>query len=257
MTHEQAARILSGHWLARESIDSLPDDCRPATRAEGYAVQALWPARIGPIAGWKIAATSLAGQRHIGVDGPLAGPVFASRVRGDEVTVSLSGNRMRVAECEVVFGFAQAIEPRAQPWTRAQALAQVAQVMPGIEVPDSRFAQFERAGQAQLIADCACCHEMLLGRPLAALDRLDELAALPVQARLSDGRRFEGVGANALGDPVEALRWFLGEMSAVGQRIEAGHFVTTGACVTPIAVEPGQALEADFGWLGVMRLRFD
>ena len=257
MTHEQAARILSGHWLARESIDSLPDDCRPATRAEGYAVQALWPARIGPIAGWKIAATSLAGQRHIGVDGPLAGPVFASRVRGDEVTVSLSGNRMRVAECEVVFGFAQAIEPRAQPWTRAQALAQVAQVMPGIEVPDSRFAQFERAGQAQLIADCACCHEMLLGRPLAALDRLDELAALPVQARLSDGRRFEGVGANALGDPVEALRWFLGEMSAVGQRIEAGHFVTTGACVTPIAVEPGQALEADFGWLGAMRLRFD
>jgi 2-keto-4-pentenoate hydratase len=257
MTHEQAARILSGHWLARESIDSLPDDCRPATRAEGYAVQALWPARIGPIAGWKIAATSLAGQRHIGVDGPLAGPVFASRVRGDEVTVSLSGNRMRVAECEVVFGFARAVEPRPQPWTRAQALAQVAQVMPGIEVPDSRFAQFERAGQAQLIADCACCHEMLLGRPSAALDRLDELAALPVQARLSDGRRFEGVGANALGDPVEALRWFLGEMSAVGQRIEAGHFVTTGACVTPIAVEPGQALEADFGWLGVMRVRFD
>ena len=257
MTHEQAAQILSGHWLARESIDSLPDDCRPATRAEGYAVQALWPARIGPIAGWKIAATSLAGQRHIGVDGPLAGPVFASRVRGDGVAVSLSGNRMRVAECEVVFGFAQAIEPRAQPWTRAQALAQVAQVMPGIEVPDSRFAKFERAGQAQLIADCACCHEMLLGRPSAALDRLDELAALPVQARLSDGRRFEGVGANALGDPVEALRWFLGEMSAVGQRIEAGHFVTTGACVTPIAVEPGQALEADFGWLGAMRLRFD
>jgi 2-keto-4-pentenoate hydratase len=257
MTHEQAAQILSGHWLARESIDSLPDDCRPATRAEGYAVQALWPARIGPIAGWKIAATSLAGQRHIGVDGPLAGPVFASRVRGDEVTVSLSGNRMRVAECEVVFGFARAVEPRPQPWTRAQALAQVAQVMPGIEVPDSRFAQFERAGQAQLIADCACCHEMLLGRPAAALDRLDELAALPVQARLSDGRRFEGVGANALGDPVEALRWFLGEMSAVGQRIEAGHFVTTGACVTPIAVEPGQALEADFGWLGAMRVRFD
>jgi 2-keto-4-pentenoate hydratase len=46
-------------------------------------------------------------------------------------------------------------------------------------------------------------------------------------------------------------------MSAVGQRIEAGHFVTTGASVTPIAVEPGQALEADFGWLGVMRVRFD
>jgi 2-keto-4-pentenoate hydratase len=254
---ELAAQILTEHWRTRQAIDALPDLCRPATRAEGYAVQARWPARIGPIGGWKIAATSVAGQRHIGVDGPLAGPVFASRVWADGATVSLSGNRMRVAECEVVFGFARAIEPRPEPWTRAQALAQVARVMPGIEVPDSRFAYFERAGQAQLIADCACCHEMLVGHPSSALDRLTVLAALPVQARLSDGRLFEGVGSNALGDPVEALRWFLGEMSAAGQRIEAGHFLTTGACVTPIAVEPGQAMEVDFGWLGAMRVRFD
>ena len=254
---ELAAQILTEHWRTRQAIDALPDLCRPATRAEGYAVQARWPARIGPIGGWKIAATSVAGQRHIGVDGPLAGPVFASRVWADGATVSLSGNRMRVAECEVVFGFARAIEPRPEPWTRAQALAQVARVMPGIEVPDSRFAHFERAGQAQLIADCACCHEMLVGHPSSALDRLNDLAALPVQARLSDGRLFEGVGSNALGDPVEALRWFLGEMSAAGQRIEAGHFLTTGACVTPIPVEPGQAMEADFGWLGAMRVRFD
>ena len=254
---ELAAQILTEHWRTRQAIDALPDLCRPATRAEGYAVQARWPARIGPIGGWKIAATSVAGQRHIGVDGPLAGPVFASRVWADGATVSLSGNRMRVAECEVVFGFARAIEPRPEPWTRAQALAQVARVMPGIEVPDSRFAYFERAGQAQLIADCACCHEMLVGHPSSALDRLTDLAALPVQARLSDGRLFEGVGSNALGDPVGALRWFLGEMSAAGQRIEAGHFLTTGACVTPIAVEPGQAMEADFGWLGAMRVRFD
>ena len=190
---ELAAQILSEHWLAREAIGALPDSCRPATRAEGYAVQALWPARIGPIGGWKIAATSVAGQRHIGVDGPLAGPVFARRVWADGATVSLTGNRMRVAECEVVFGFDRAIEPRRQPWTRAQALAEVARVMPGIEVPDSRFLHFERAGQAQLIADCACCHEMLLGRPAAALDRLDDLAALSVQARLSDGRGFEAL----------------------------------------------------------------
>ncbi len=254
---ELAAQILTEHWRTRQAIDALPDLCRPATRAEGYAVQARWPARIGPIGGWKIAATSVAGQRHIGVDGPLAGPVFASRVWADGATVSLSGNRMRVAECEVVLGFARAIKPRPEPWTRAQALAQVARVMPGIEVPDSRFAHFERAGQAQLIADCACCHEMLVGHPSSALDRLNDLAALPVQARLSDGRLFAGVGSNALGDPVEALRWFLGEMSAAGQRIEAGHFLTTGACVTPIAVEPGQTLEADFGWLGAMRVRFD
>lgn len=251
-----AARRLATGWQTQEHIEALPEDCRPLTRAEGYAVQALWPALTGRVGGWKIAATSLAGQRHIGVSGPLAGPVFASRVHANGASLTLTGNRMRVAECEVVFTFKQTIAPRPEPWTRREALAMVERVMPGIEVPDSRFLQFEKAGQAQLIADCACCHEMVLGTPLPPQGRLDELAQLRVQAQMSDGRQFEGVGSNVLGDPVEALLWFFNEMSSVGQRIEADQFLTTGACVTPIPIEPGQTVQADFGWLGRMTVSF-
>jgi 2-keto-4-pentenoate hydratase len=220
-------------------------------------VQTLWPTIAGAIGGWKIAATSVAGQRHIGVSGPLAGPVFASRVVADGATISLTANRMRVAECEVVFTFKRALDPRPQPWSRQDVLEEVAQVLPGIEVPNSRFLQFELAGEAQLIADCACCNDMLLGTPLPPEGRLESLAHLAVTARVSDGRMLEGVGSNALGDPVEALRWFVNEMSVVGQRIEAHHFLTTGACVTPIPVVPGQSVQADFGWLGRMTVLFD
>jgi 2-keto-4-pentenoate hydratase len=252
----QAARQLATRWQALEHIDALPEDCRPANRAEGYEVQALWPALAGRVGGWKIAATSLAGQRHIGVRGPLAGPVFASRVHANGASLTLAGNRMKVAECEVVFTFRQAIAPRPEPWTRQQALAMVERVMPGVEVPDSRFLHFEKAGEAQLIADCACCHEMVLGTPLSPQGRLDELAQLRVQAQMSDGRQFEGVGSNVLGDPVQALLWFFNEMSRVGQRIEADQFLTTGACVTPIPIEPGQTVQADFAWLGRMTVSF-
>lgn len=254
--HTEAARHLTEHWLSQQHLQSLPESCRPRTRAEGYAVQAQWASRVGSIGGWKIAATSLAGQRHIAVSGPLAGPVFSSRVFADGQSLSLSHNRMRVAECEVVFTFKKAIEPRTQAWTREEVLAQVECVMPGIEVPDSRFVHFEQAGQAQLIADCACCNEMVLGTPIAARGRLDELAQLPVAAHLSDGRTLHGEGRNALGDPVEALRWFVNEMSHIGQRIEPAHFVTTGACVTPIPVAPGHCLQADFGWLGRISVSF-
>lgn len=253
----QAATLLATQWQARQHLDTLPPDCRPTTRVQGYAVQALWPTIAGGIGGWKIAATSVAGQRHIGVSSPLAGPVFASRVVADDATISLTANRMRVAECEVVFTFKRALEPRPQAWSRHDVMAEVAQVLPGIEVPDSRFLQFERAGEAQLIADCACCNDMVLGAPLAPEGRLESLAHLAVTARVSDGRMLEGVGSNALGDPVEALRWFVNEMSTIGQRIEAHHFLTTGTCVTPIPIEPGQSVQADFGWLGQMTVHFD
>ena len=45
-----------------------------------HAIQACLERRSAfPLFGWKIAATSLDGQRHIGVDGPLAGRLLAER----------------------------------------------------------------------------------------------------------------------------------------------------------------------------------
>lgn len=252
----RAASLLSRSWMAAEHIEDLPADCRPATRAEGYAVQALWPDAVGRVGGWKIAATSEAGQRHIAVSGPLAGPVFAHRVVNDGATVSLAANRMRVAECEIVFRFGQALAPRATPWTLDEVLATVSSLHTGLEVPDSRFLQFERAGEAQLIADCACSHDMVMGAPVAPDERMRSLADLVVQARVSDGRTPQGVGSNVLGDPLKALVWFVNEIGAAGQTVQAGQFLTTGACVPPIPVEPGQRVEADFGWLGRISASF-
>ena len=85
---------------------------------------------------------------------------------------------MRVAECEIVFTIGRDLAPRLQPWTRAEVLAAVTAVHPGIEVPDSRFLAFEQAGEAQLIADCACMNDMVLGAPVVPDTRVDALPEL-------------------------------------------------------------------------------
>ena len=252
-----AARQLAQSWACGRHIDSLPETIRPATRVDGYAIQALWPAVLGqPVAGWKIAATSQAGQQHIAVSGPIAGPVFAHRVRPDGAAIALGANRMRVAECEIVFRFGRTLAPRPSGYGRDEVLTAVASLHPGIEAPDSRFLHFEQAGEAQLIADCACTNDMLVGAPVEPDGRMGELPGLAVSAAVSDGRRAQGAGRNVLGDPVQALVWLVNELSAVGQTVEAGKFVTTGACVAPIPVVPGQHVEADFGWLGRVHARF-
>ncbi len=53
----------------------------------------------------------------------------------------------------------------------------VASLHPAIEVPDSRFADFTRAGAAQLVADNACAHQFVLGPPTEAEWRGLDLAA--------------------------------------------------------------------------------
>lgn len=252
----KAATVLTNSWTTGQALQDLTADDRPTTRAQGYAVQSLWQERVGPVGGWKIAATSVAGQRHIGVSGPLVGPVFAHRVVHNGATVSLALNRMRVAECEIVFRFGQSLEPRESGWSLQDILETLESVHPGIEVPDSRFLKFETAGEAQLIADCACSNDMVLGEGTAPDDRLRHLSALQVNAQMRDGRHFEGVGTNVLGDPLEALRWFVNEITQSGQTVQQGQFVTTGACVVPIPVLPEQTIDADFGWLGRMTVHF-
>src|SRR3546814_16221207 len=77
----EAADLIWRHWQAGTVMAALPDELRPERRAEGYAVQAgLARFRDKPLFGWKNAATSVAGQRRLGVARPLAGRLPAAQV---------------------------------------------------------------------------------------------------------------------------------------------------------------------------------
>lgn len=77
---QAAADPLFRLWQEGRHLTALPQDLRPGTRAEGYAIQALLESRTAqPLFGWKIAATSREGQAHIRVDGPIAGRLLAER----------------------------------------------------------------------------------------------------------------------------------------------------------------------------------
>jgi 2-keto-4-pentenoate hydratase len=253
----EAAQILWCNWQAGTQIPSLPTECRPDTRAEGYAVQvALQAVANDRLFGWKIAATSKAGQAHIGVDGPLGGRLLAERVRGNGAIFPLAGNHMRVAEPEFAFRMARALRPRATPYATEEVLDAVGTLHPAIEVPDSRYDQFTKVGAAQLIADNACAHYFVLGPPASGKWRVIDLVEHEVSG-LVDGRiAGQGKGANVLGDPRAALTWLANELSQLGIGIEEGHVITTGTCMTPLKVIPGNHVVADFGSLGSTEVRF-
>lgn len=254
---ERAAGILWRHWQDGTRVDQLPADVRPATRADGYAIQARLERRsTSPLFGWKIAATSEAGQRHINVDGPLAGRLLAERVLADGATVPLANCLMRVAEVELAFRLGADLPPRAQPYRVDEAMAAVATLHPAIEIPDSRYRDFCAVGAPQLIADDACAHLFVLGAPANVPWRQRDLAAHEVSAEIEGKSRHAGRGANVLGDPRIALTWIANELSSVGVGLAAGQVVTTGTCVVPVAVVPGDRFVASYGDFGRLAVTF-
>ena len=64
-----------------------------------------------------------------------------------------------------------------------------------------------------------------------------------------------GCGADALGDPRDALAWFVNHLSSRGKAIEPGEFVTTGICAGPVTVKPGQSVIVRFDGYGEVNLR--
>ena len=256
-----AAQVIWSHWQSGQVLSALPEACRPLSAEQGYAAQAQLPAVSGrTVVGWKIAATSTNGQQHINVSGPLAGRLLSGQVFDSGATVPSQGNRMRVAEPEFAFAMGQDLPPQSAPYTPEQVMAAVATLHPAIEVPDSRLEPFTAAGEAQLLADNACARHFVLGTAAPDVWRTVDLSTYPVHARVDQGQQprysREGTGANVLGDPRIALTWLTNQLSSLGITLEKGQVVTTGTCMVPLELEPGDTATADYGPLGRVSMTF-
>jgi 2-keto-4-pentenoate hydratase len=246
-----AAGILWEHWQSGRRLAALPEEFRPETREEGYDIQSRLEAHSDlPLFGWKIAATSVAGQKHINVDGPLAGRLLAERVSQDGARLPFGANHMRVAEAEFAFRMVRTLAPREQPYDVMEVLDAVGTLHPSIEVPDSRFDDFTIVGAPQLIADNACAHLFVVGPATTADWRGIDLVQHAVSGTVLGKTTHHGKGANVLGDPRIALTWLANELSQLGIPLGAGQVVTTGTCIVPLPIEPGDSVEMDFGVLG-------
>jgi 2-keto-4-pentenoate hydratase len=252
-----ASRTLVSHWRAGSKFGDLDTAERPHSREEGYAIQAeIERTSSAKLFGWKIAATSEAGQKHINVPGPMAGRILEETLIANGGIASMAGNEMRVAEPEFAFRMGRDLPPRPTPYTVAEVLDAVATLHPAIEIPDSRFADFVSAGEAQIIADNACAHLFVLGEATTAdwraRDLIEERPVITLR-----GQKFIGHGKNVLGDPRVALTWLANELSGLGITLRAGEVVTTGTCHPPLPIAAGDRFEADFGVLGKASVGFE
>jgi 2-keto-4-pentenoate hydratase len=251
----RAAEILWEAWTSGSPLDALAPEVRPGTVAEGYAVQRALDELAGPVSGWKIAATSKAGQEHIGADGPLVGRLYQSEHRPSGSALSVRAMRMRSAEPEFAFVLARDLNRGRGELAVEDVLAAVESMVLAVEVPDSRFVDFRKAGLPSLIADGMCGGHFIVGQSIDDWHSLD-LREQTARLLCNGEERSAGRGANVMGDPRSALAWMANEVLGHGWPLRAGDIIITGASAPPIPVQVGDDLEAVFDDLGTVTVRF-
>ena len=238
-------------WQHQQRCVGLPQALQPASREEAYRVQALMEGQsVFPLQGWKIAATSVAGQKHIGVTGPLAGRYIAERVLPSGGIVPFGRNHMKVVEVEFAFRMGAELSPRNHPYTEEEVFAAVASLHPALEFPDSRYDRFEIVGVDALIADNACADWLVVGEAVPEIWRDMDLAAFSPVGKIAGKEDRIGLGSNVLGSPRIAMTWIANELSSLGISLAKGQLVTTGTCVVPMAIAAQDRVVGDFGVLG-------
>ena len=139
---------------------ALPD------RSAVYAIQDGVAQASGPVAGWKVGArTPTAEPNHAPL---LAGALVASPGRFDGKAMHMIG-----IEVEISFHVVRDIAARNQPVGREEALAAVGDAFVGMEVVDTRLANFKQIDPEWLLADNQMNHALVVGSSIGKWQGLD------------------------------------------------------------------------------------
>ena len=250
-----AVDILNGR-SNRWTIDAMDPGHAPRTADDGYAVQSIVIGRFQrSIAGLKIGCTSKPAQDMIGTSEPFYGPVFEDVLFDKPPWLPHDRFIRPGVEGEIAFILNRDLPLRAAPYTRAEVESAISRVVAAIEIIDTCFKDFANAGAPCLIADLAA------NGGLVAYEGVDyepgmDLKSVELVMTVNNVEAGRGVGADALGDPVDALVWLTNAASRRGVELKAGEIVSTWTCTGIVWIEPGQQVELNVSGIGSALLLF-
>jgi 2-keto-4-pentenoate hydratase len=248
MTSPAAAAILAARQ-ARRIVQPLGAQA-PADVAAGYAAQREVAEALGavPPAGFKIGATTKQMQAYLGLTGPAAGFVPETGLQAAPGSFRFADLIAPGVECEV--GLRLGADLPAGPCTRDQAATAVAEVFAAIEIVEKRYNDLAELGTPLLIADQVFHRAGVLGAPAAGWREAD-LGAIRGRITVDGALRGEGVGADLLGHPFEALAWLAASpAAAVFGGLRAGQVVFLGSVTPPIWLDGPCRVVVEFDVLG-------
>jgi 2-keto-4-pentenoate hydratase len=226
---EAAARLLHAARTDSTTIAALPEEARPISVAEGYAIQDRLAALCGEATlGWKVGAWGSEIQARLGVDEPFSGRYQKPFVVEHPAVLGWERFATRPGlECEVAVRLGRDLTPTDTRFTPASVADALDALVPAIEIVCGRFAEPMRSGAPSLVADNGMSGYLVVGDPVAIADAPppEEIQAT---LRINGDTAAEGDLAGAGIDLAEVVAWLANHLAERGIALPAGTLISTG-----------------------------
>ena len=242
--------MLAEAWKSGQKLESL-GTLRPNSLQEAYAVQEAMAANIGIIvAGWKVGAATPAILEERGLEAPIPGPLYETRVHRSpaEVPASLYGDTN--LEAEFAFRALETLSPRPEPYG-LEELGEAVVTHAAFDLTQSRFR--EAPGELLEIADSGNSGGAIIGEEIPDW-RGRDLALASIELRIDGGKEVHAYCGRRRRDPLEVLGWLVNSLSRRGVGLQAGSYVLTGSITEPQKLDPGNCAVARFQGGATVRL---
>jgi 2-keto-4-pentenoate hydratase len=247
----QAAEILLKARREVMPVPNLPENLRPRTLDEAYALQDIMTTAMGRIGGWKVGAPA-----------PDATPLFAAMALWGGFAASGSRisphfKRLRGVEAEIAFLLGKDLPPRLQPYTRDEVTDAIASAHPAIELLESAFVDPDQVDRFSMIGDLQLNGGFVYGAALENWKDYD-LTQESVTVNIDGAIRFEGKASNPAGtDLLRLVTWLANEGSYRTGGLQFGQWITTGSWSGKAPACAGSSVEVCFSTFGSVSLKFD
>jgi 2-keto-4-pentenoate hydratase len=244
-----AAKLAQAH-RERALIEDLESEDIPADANAAYAIQEevlkLTHARIGA---WKVGARAPGAQAN-------GAAIDAQRVHESPASLAHEQFFRVLVELEIAFRFKRALQPRDEPYTRAEVFGALGGMAVALEIVDSRFAQWPNLAPLAQLADAQNNGALIVGKiePYDVVSQGFDFLSPLLDLSLDGVSILPPATGNPAGDPRELLVWFVNHCSTRGHAVQPFWTITTGSYTGAHRVEQAGVISGRIDRIGEIEL---
>jgi 2-keto-4-pentenoate hydratase len=230
-SHKDHAQWDVGTTLPLENLDDV------------YATQDLVAATLGAdIRAWKTSPLE---------DGTaFVGPIYATNIFASGAQIPASKMHVIGIEGEIAFRMNRDLPDRGHPYNRDDILTSISEMLPLIELVDTRMINGMEQDSTLKMADNQSNYGIVIGDVSKKNWTGVNATMAEVHLTVNDKKLFSGISSSPINDMFELMAGTANSCVKYDRPVRTGDIITTGSCTGIVFIEPRSNVFLDFPEIG-------